>query len=575
MAEMTAIEQALRLHQAGQLGPAAAAYLQILAAAPEDFDALQLLGALRLDQGDPASAVPLLERALAQREDAAVRLNLGRARRALGQIPAAEAEFRRAAALAPDLPQAHLFLANLLRETGRLEPALESYGRVVALAPNHAETRLLLGQTLQLLGRLEPAIESYRAGLALAPNHVQGRLLLADALAAAGQLEPAIEAYRQTLAQAPGLAPAHSNLGAALRRAGRLDEALGCFDRAVAAAPGFAEAWYNRGITLRDLGRDGEAEASFRRTLALMPNHALAETDLALVLLRRGAWDEGWRRYEARWRVPGFPGRIDPAAQPQWRGETALAGRRLRISAEQGLGDTIQFCRYAEHAAAQGAAVELAVPASLVPLLAGQLPGVAVVDEATPTAPADLHCPLLSLPRALGGPEIEGSAYLRADPARSAAWRARLGAGPKTGIVWAGNPVHGNDRNRSIALADLASVPGLRCYAVQKHKSEADRALLAARGIPDLGDELTDFAETAALFAALDLVISVDTAPAHLAGALGRPVWLLLPAIADWRWGVATSDTPWYASARLFRQTGEGWGPVLGEMAAELARFSF
>jgi tetratricopeptide (TPR) repeat protein len=572
---MTAIEQALQLHQAGQLDLAAAAYLQILAAAPEDFDALQLLGALRTDQGDPAAAVPLLERALVLREDAAVRLNLGRARRALGQIPAAEAEFRRAAASAPNLPQAHLFLANLLRETGRLEPALESYRHVVALAPDHAETRLLLGQTFQLLGRLEPALASYRAGLALAPNHIPGRLLLADALAAAGQLDLAIEAYRRTLAQAPGLAPAHSNLGAALRRLGGLSEALGCFDRAVAAAPGFAEAWYNRGITLRDLGRDSEAEASFRRTLDLMPTHALAETDLALVLLRRGAWDEGWRRYEARWRVPGFPGRIDPAAEPQWRGETPLAGQRLRISAEQGLGDTIQFCRYAASSAAQGAAVELAVPASLVPLLAGQWPGVTAVDEAAPLLPADLHCPLLSLPLALGGPEIEGSAYLRADPARSAAWRRRLGAGPKIGIVWAGNPAHSNDRNRSIALADLAAVPGLDCYAVQKQKSAADRALLASRGIPDLGDELGDFAETAALFAALDLVITVDTAPAHLAGALGRPVWILLPAIADWRWGVDRAETPWYASARLFRQTGQGWGSVLEEVAAALAGLSF
>jgi tetratricopeptide (TPR) repeat protein len=580
MAELPSIEQAFRLHQAGQLGPASALYQQILAVRPDDFDALQLFGALCMDQGDPAAAAALLERALARQDDATVRLNLGRAWRALGRLDAAERQFRQAAATAPAMPEAHLFLGNLLRETRRLEAAAESYRTAGALRPDHAETLLLLGQTLHQLGRLDEAQAHYAVVLALVPGQVQARLLLADCLAASGRLDAAVETYRQVVAAAPGLAPAQCNLGVALQRQGRPDEALACFGRAVAAVPGFVEAWYNQGVVLRDLGRDAEAEASFRRAVELAPDHADARSDLGLVELRRGAWEAGWRDYEWRWRARRFSDRLDPREQPQWRGETEIRGRRLRLRAEQGLGDTLQFCRYAPLAQGLGAEIELAVQPGLVPLLAGQFDGIAVVDQRAAPSPADLHCPLMSLPLALGlaGPEA-GAPYLAADPARRAAWPARVRADGalRVGLVWAGNPAHGNDRNRSIPVAAfgaLCAIPGLRCYAVQKQVSDEERGWLAASGVDAFGDGLTDFAETAALLAELDLVISVDTAVAHLAGALGRPVWILLPAVADWRWGVGRTDTPWYPTARLFRQGGAGWAPVLQEVAAAAARLA-
>jgi tetratricopeptide (TPR) repeat protein len=605
------IEQALRLHQAGRLAEAASLYQAILAARPDDFDALQLLGALCCDAGDPPGAVALLERALLLREDPVVRLNLGRAWHAQGRLDAAEQQFRLAAAIAPGPAQAPLFLGLLLKETGRLaeaiqcfrraasiEPryadahlnlgnalreagqgaaALDAYRRAAELRPGHAETHLFLGQALQAEGQAAAALVSYDAALALAPGHAPGLLLRADCLAALGRLEAAVEAYRRAIAARPAAAPCHGNLGAVLQRLGRLDEALASFAAAAALAPGFVEAWYNQGVVLRDLGRDAAAEASFRRALALAPDHAAARTDLALLELRRGDDAEGWRNYEARWRAPGFPGRLGPAEQPQWRGEVPVAGRRLRLRAEQGLGDTLQFCRYAPLIAALGAAVELAVQPALEPLLAGQFPGVAVVAEGAASA-ADLHCPLLSLPLALGAGRIAPVPYLTADPARRRAWRARLGPpeGVRVGLVWAGNPAHPNDRNRSIelrALAPLAGLAGIRCWSLQKPVSAADRAVLAAAGIASCGDLLTDFAETAALVLELDLVISVDTAVAHLAGALGRPVWVLLPAIADWRWGVAAASD-WYPTARLFRQGGAGWTPVIAEVAAALADFS-
>ena len=610
---MAAIDQALQLHQAGRLTEAAQLYQRILAVQPDDFDALQLLGALRCDQGDAVAATRLLERALRRRDDAGVRLNLGRAWRALGRIEAAEQQFRLAVAAAPGLPQAPLFLGNLLKETGRLaeaidnfqraaaiepryadahwnlgnalrqagqnEAALVSYHRAASLRPNHLEARILLGQTLQALGRSEEALRSYDAALSLAPGHAPTELLRADSLAAAGRLDAAIEGYRRALATGFGGAAAQSNLGVALQRQGRRAEALASFGQAVALAPDLVEAWYNQGVVLRDLGRDAEAEIGFGRVLALAPDHADAHTDLGLLELRRGAYAQGWRNYEWRWRTPGFPDRIAPQEQPQWRGETPVAGHRIRLRAEQGLGDTLQFCRYVPLLAATGADITLAVQPGLVPLLAGQFAGVTVVDDQAPGVGADFHCPLLSLPVVLGAGLEAKSPYLAAGLARRAAWRDRLGPGGglRVGLVWAGNPAHRNDRNRSIGLAAfevLSATPNIRCYSIQKQVGAADRAILAASTITPLGDGLADFAETAALVSELDLVISVDTAVAHLAGALGRPVWILLPAIADWRWGTERSDTPWYPTARLFRQSGEGgWAPVLDTVAAALAEF--
>jgi tetratricopeptide (TPR) repeat protein len=605
----TPIEQALRLHQAGLLADAAARYQHILATRADDFDALQLLGALRCDQDDAAAAIPLLERALLQRDDPAVRLNLGRAWRAQGRLDEAERQFRLAANALPALPQAPLFLGLLLKETGRLAEAIDGFRRAIAiepryaeahlnlgnalrqagqgaaaldayrqaalLRPTHVETHLLIGQVLQALGRNDAALAGYDTALGLAPGHGPGRLLRADCLAALGRVAAAVEDYRLAVAALPGSTAVYGNLGAALQRLGRLDEALACFAQATALAPGFVEAWYNHGVVLRDLGCDADAEASLRRALALAPGHAAARTDLALLELRRGDDAAGWRNYEARWQAQGFPGRRAAPEQRQWRGAAPIGGKTLRLHAEQGLGDTLQFCRYVPRAASLGATIELAVQPSLVSLLGGQFPGVTVVADGAGTEAADYHCPLLSLPLALGAGRAAATPYLAADPKRRAAWRDRLGseAGLRVGLVWAGNPAHPNDRNRSIALgmiAALAAAPGTRWHSLQKKVTEAERATLRAAGIADCGDALTDFAETAALVSEFDLVIAVDTAVAHLAGALGRPVWILLPAIADWRWGVGRAETEWYPTARLFRQSGEGWPPVLQAVMAAL-----
>lgn len=606
MPETTAsIDDALALHRQGRLPDAAALYERVLAGQPAHFDALQLLGALRSDQGDPAAAVALLSRALAIREDAGVRLNLGLAWRSLGRPDASEAEFRRAVAVAPELPQAPFFLGNLLKETGRLaeaiacfrravaleprfadarfnlgnalrqtgdrEAALDSYRQAAALRPGHAETLFQLGQTLHELGRFVEAITAYDAVLRLAPGHAPTQLLRGDALGAAGRRDDAIEAYRRAIAAAPELAAAHGNLGVALLRRGQREAALDSFRRAIALAPGFVAAWYNQGIALRDLGRDAEAEASFRQVLALAPDHADAHTDLGLLELKRGDYAAGWRDYEWRWRAPGFPGRLPPLP-PQWRGETPLAGRTLLVTAEQGLGDTLHFCRYLEPVA--DAAVTLAVQPGLAPLLAGQFARVEVVELAA-SGMAELHCPLLSLPLALGLGVVAEMPYLAADPARRAVWRRRLGpaGGLQIGLVWAGSPAHPNDRQRSIALAELSgllALPGIGWHSLQKQVGDADRPAVSASPLIDHGRLLTDFAETAALVSELDLVISVDTAVAHLAGALGRPVWILLPAIADWRWGTHPAETDWYPTARLFRQSGGGWAAILREIAAAL-----
>jgi Flp pilus assembly protein TadD len=472
MSELSLIEQGLRLQQAGKLAEAARLYRSILDLDPNDFNALQLLGALRCDQGDARQAVELIQQALMLREDPVARLNLGRA--------------------------------------------------------------------WQALGRPDEALAEYDHALALAPGHPAGHALRGDVLAATGRLEDAAAAYCRAAALAPRLPP------------------------------------YNLGIVLRDLGRPDEAEPAFREVIELDPDNADARTNLGLLELQRGDYAAGWRDYEWRWRARGFQDRLGPGEQPQWRG-AAGAGGRLRIRAEQGLGDTLQFYRYVPRAAARGFAIELAVQRELLSLLQEQPAPVDAVDRAIPPLqPADWHCPLLSLPLALQAGPAAPSPYLQADPVRCRLWRERLGRhdGLTIGLVWAGSPAHPNDRKRSIDLAELAvlaALPGLRCISVQKQPSEAEAALLKAIGIADFGTALGDFAETAALLAQLDLVVSVDTAVAHLAGALARPVWILVPAVADWRWGRAGTDTPWYPTARLFRQQhGESWRPVVARIAVAL-----
>jgi hypothetical protein len=392
-------------------------------------------------------------------------------------------------------------------------------------------------------------------------------------------LEESIQAYRSSLAAAPGVAQVHGNLAAALKQAGRADEAAAECRRALAIQPNFPEAMNNLGGILQDHGRFDEAMRTFRQVLASNPGFAEARMCLALALLLQGRFEEGWEAYESRRQIPRIA-RSFGFAQPYWDG-SPLGGRRILLASEQGFGDTLQFVRYAALVAARGGRVMLQCKPELKRLLSGQCGIEQVIASGDPLRGFDAWCLLMSLPHLMRTTLQAIPArvpYLTPDPQLVRAWAERIRGEPaalKVGLVWAGGAHNKNDRVRSLSLASLAPlarVPGVRLYSLQKGPaSEQARVAPPGMQLVDWTQELRDFADTAALVANLDLVISVDTAVAHLAGAIARPVWVLLPLSPDFRWLLKRDDSPWYPTARLFRQPIEGdWPGVVAQVERAL-----
>ena len=512
--------------------------------------------------------------------------NLGVALKALDRPEEAVESYRRAVAIRPGYGEAWNNLARTLRALGREEEAAESYRELVAAAPDDARTHVDLGESLQALKRHQEAIESFHRALAIEPADARALNDLGVAQEGVGRPEDAVASYRRALAVAPQHAGAHHNLGNALKALGGHEEAIESFQKALAIMPDFAEAEINLGAALQALNRHRAAIASFRRAQALRPDFAEAHWNESLAALCLGDFEAGWPKYEYRWlRKDAAPRRSFD--RPPWRGEGDLGGKTILLHAEQGFGDTIQFVRFVPPVVRLGATVVLEVQQSLVALVAGSLgvllPGhedrVTVVGRGDPLPTFDVFCPLLSLPLALATTVSTIPAavpYLEPPPERVAAWRARLvGGRRRVGIAWSGQPAHINDRRRSIplaALAPLLSRPDIDFYVLQNQVRDGDReAMEKTPGLTYLGDELADFADTAALASLMDLVISVDTSIAHLAGALARPLWVLLPFSPDWRWMLDRDDSPWYPTARLYRQPAIGdWDAVIARVAAAL-----
>ena len=393
-----------------------------------------------------------------------------------------------------------------------------------------------------------------------------------------GRAQAALASHDEAIRFNPDHALAHNNRGNALVDLQRLDEALASFDRAIALAPKFAQAHYNRGNAMRDLDRPEEALASFGRATALNPDHVEAHSNASLCLLPMGRLEQGWRHYEWRKkRDEPIAGRSFP--KPLWLGEEDIAGKTLFLWWEQGFGDTIQFCRYTKLAEARGAKVIMSAQRPLVGLLKQISPTIQIMTDNETPAEFDYHCPLLSLPLAfrttletIPAPQ----SYLAADAKLRAAWAARLqpATRPRIGLVWSGHSDHKNDHNRSMELAQLLPIldRDAEWICLQKEIREKDAAALGQDGrIAFFGDELRDFSDTAALIDLLDLVITIDTSVTHLAGAMGKPVWILLPTNPDWRWLLDRRDSPWYPSARLFRQQQTGtWADVIDRVKTEL-----
>jgi tetratricopeptide (TPR) repeat protein len=433
------------------------------------------------------------------------------------------------------------------------------------------------------LGQHEEALQSIDRSLALRPGDADALLNRGNVLEQLRRYEEALASYDQALALRADFAEAALNRGIALRYLSRHEEALTSYDRALALRPDYADAWNARGASLWDLRRLDAALASYDKALALNRDFASAHFNEGCIRLLTGDFTRGWEQYEWRWRDPklAFPQR--DFAEPRWTGTESLQGKTILLHAEQGMGDTLQFCRYVPLVAARGAAIVLEVQPALQALLA-QLPGVIqVIAQGEPRPAFDYQCPLLSLPLAFGTGLASipaPPAYLFADEQRIRLWRSRLGetALPRVGLAWSGSTWHRNDQHRSISLRAFQRlcVPGIDFVSLQKEVRPADQPLLDA--LPEVrtfSTELTDFTETAALLACLDLIICVDTAVLHLAGALGRPAWLLLPFTPDWRWLLDRDDSPWYPTVRLFRQPKAGdWDSVLVRAGDELSSWA-
>ena len=568
-----ALAVAVQQHQRGQLAMAARIYGRILALDPAHSDALHLMALTIRRGGQPQAALRMMRRALLLAPGIAeLRLNLGNLLRDLGLEAAAA--YRSAIALRPDMAMLQESLGGLLRAQGRLTEAEGIYRRAILLDPAGAEGHTGLANVLQERDILGGAAAAYRRGLAIDPAHIATCNNLGIALRGLNRPEEAMAWHRRAVTLDPAFAAGHTSLGLSLQEQGRLEEAQLAHARAVVTDPAFAGGYANHATAQLNENRAIEAIAGFRRAIRVDPASPDAHRNLGMALLVAGRFDEGWREYEWRLRCKDAPTHA-AMPKPRWAGEP-LEGRRVLLHGEQGLGDALQFCRYVPLVAARGGRVILGLPAPLRRVMAG-LPGVErIASGQLAINDFDLHLPMLSLGEVFGTQMDtipHRVPYLTAEPDLVARWGERLRGlrGLKVGIVWAGSPAHGNDKNRSIGLAPfarLASIPGVSLVSIQKGPTEG-QAADPPGGFPllNLSPDITDFADTAAIMAGLDLVVCVDTSVAHLAGALSVPVWVLLPYAPDWRWMLDREDSPWYPTMRLFRQTRPGsWDDAMDRL---------
>lgn len=609
------IEKAVGLYQTGELTRATKLCQRILTVQPNHSGALHLLGVIQHKAGDFAQAVDLIEQAvvlnpnldsswcnlglahsaLGQHEQAidcyqralslnplsaAANLNLGMALSAVGEVKEAVTFYDRAIQLKPDLPQGHYNLGNALLLLGQYFEAEHSYRRALALKPDFPEACFNLGIALFDFEQFPAAIKCYRRTLQLKPDWPEAHFKLGRALQALERHEDALQSFQRAAELNPAFAQVVSQLGSEKGVDGQLDEAIAHLDHAPLRGLGAHEFLSNTGNALVAADQLDEAIAYFDRALELQPDSPQLKYNKSLALLLSGKLAQGWSLHEYR------PARRNTAPNeygcPAWEGQN-LKGKRILLVKEQGLGDQIQFLRYVPLLAAMGANVDVLLDPSLH-RLAATVPGIARIIHALPEASDyDFWSYLLSVPHHLGTTldTIPCTIpYLAAPPESLAPWGTDINAFAqgrlRVGLVWAGSNTHSNNRNRSIplnALAPLAQIEGL-CLVILQQDATPDALAQVFRNTEVLlaGEQCKDFADTAAAIMNLDVVVSVDTSVAHLAGALGRPVWTLIPCNCDWRWVRGRDDSPWYPSMRLYRQQQYGeWGEVIARVAQDLS----
>ena len=498
-----------------------------------------------------------------------------------GELAEAIEAYRKLVTLAPQFGPGYRNLALALERDGRLAEALSECNRAVELQPHDLETYLITAKLWLKLERTDEAVSMYQLAALAVPERSDVQASLAAALTRRGRLDEASAACQKAIALSPQNVGAYLNLGIIHSKRDDLEGAIECYRKAISVDPNSPEGFANLGIALSNLGMSQPAIEASRRAIDLRPTDPEFHYNYAMLLLLAGDLKAGFREFE--WRLSHPAPRFRPRAfdVPRWRGEPR-DGRTLLIHAEQGLGDTMQFVRFVSIAAATGGPVVLQVQSPLVELLRDSL-DVTVISRDEPEPPFDLHVPLMSLAYELGTTIKTIPAevpYLKVGPAKSAEWRQRLArySDLRIGVVWAGSPGHLHDRKRSLSAEVVLPhliVPGVQLFSLQKEPHPSDRHVLEQLqgAVVDLGPLLTNFADTAAAANAMDLVITVDTSVAHMAGALGKPTWILLPRSLDWRWLYEREDTPWYPTVRLFRQPRfKDWASVLNRLPGELER---
>lgn len=503
----------------------------------------------------------------------------GRHRQA-GQLADAERLYRQILAADSGHADALHFLATTLHRLGRLDEALAAYDAAIRLKPDNAAAHTDRGVALHALGRPDAALASYDTAIALAPNSAIAYYNRGMVLFELMRLDEAVASYDQAIAFDPTDGKAHSNRGNALKGLDRLDQAVTSYDQAIAIDPTHAKAHSNRGAVLQELGAFDAAIASYDKAIALAPDFADAQRNRAMLLLLMGDFARGWPLYEWRWAVEETKKSRRNFSQPLWLGAESLAGKTILIHAEQGLGDTVLACRYLRPLQEMGAKI-LFAPQRVLRALMGGI-GVPIVDIDDVGQSFDFQCPLLSLPlafnTALASIPSPGP-YLHAEPARIAQWRSRIGGeGFRIGICWQGSTGR-VDVGRSFPITEFRSISGMpdvRLISLHKGKGEAQlQDLPGEMRVETLGADFDAgpdaFLDSAAVMMLCDLVVTSDTAIAHLAGALGRPTWVALKQMPDWRWMMGRDDSPWYPTARLFRQKARGdWRGVFADIEIAL-----
>ena len=540
-----AYQRARALQKADDLASARSGFEAILAQEPRHAASLHMLGLIYAQSGPVDQGVDLLCRALE---------------------------------LEPHNAQAYYGLGFAMCKLKQFAAGIECYDKALALQPQFAEAVCDKGSALIELGRFADAVACFDCAIAWRPQFAEAHVYRGNALLGLKDASNAIHSFKTGLAINPGLSSGHLNLGNAFQELGDYASAVLAYNRVIGLRPDDAMAYSNRSGAFKHMHRFQEALQSCEAAITLAPDFSWGHWNLSLLLLLLGDLRAGFEKYHWRWQTDTFQVIRRKFAQPLWLGQEDLRGATVFLHAEQGLGDTIQFCRYAQLLTERGARVILEAEPALFDLLR-TLSGVdTLVRQGDPLPSFDLYCPLLSLPIGCGT-TLESVPcqvpYLRTNPAKVLAWRDRLGpkVRPRAGLVWSGSTTHRADHLRSLDLAAVLSAlpPDVDYVSLQKVVRAGDMPALEASGIAHFGDDLRDMDDTAALCACMDVVISVDTSVAHLAGALGLPVWVLLPHMPDWRWLLVRSDSPWYPTARLYRQQQAGdWSVPLADVAADL-----